>query len=250
MSRKKIAIQLSGHIRNFDLIQQFHEYVDKHYKDSEYDIDWFASCWIHEEYTLSSTDIWADYEEIDFNSTATYPRFGENNEKYTYLIQRVNLLRNKYERENKVKYDMVLWTRIDITLHIDVLDKVFKDNHLNERTLYVPGSIQANKVGPAYYYSLNDNGAYALPWVMDIYANMFLYGYCDKEFNKFPCSHAMNPFFMISNTLLARGCPFEYSLVREMHRGKIKMIIKNEGIDKWMSKYHKLRKDDEIIPEE
>jgi len=246
--KPKIALCLSGQLRNWDLLRPCFLYLKNYYKDIDLKI--FGSTWTDETYSISDDKELFDLsEELDFNSIAQYPRFSENNEKYTYLLFKSHLLRNKYEVENNYTFDKVIWTRLDCLVKTDMIDNVLNSRLTRDRTIYHQSQIDARLEGPAYFYSLNDNICFGTPHSMDTYSNMFLYFYCNKNINMYPCAHAVNPYFMIANSLLAHSYPILYTIVRERHRGLMKKDIKDMGMETFMSTYKKYKFDDEPIPE-
>ena len=145
---KKIAIQLFGHLRTFDhAFKYFEKYVLEPNKKSGYEIDIFIHTWNERDHStinyrnpngekpsdaaLTKADqekVLALYkpksilfenqieceDKIIIEKIANVKRSIKGCINNSYTIFKVNELRQKYEKENNIKYDWVIQTRPDI----------------------------------------------------------------------------------------------------------------------------------------
>jgi hypothetical protein len=82
-----------------------------------------------------------------------------------YKVQDANRLKEEYEKENNITYDLIIRTRPDI-----FINKFTFNEDINENILYFSSS--------ELYHSWNDQFAFGNKFVMDIYNN--IYNYIDQ----------------------------------------------------------------------
>jgi hypothetical protein len=178
---KKIAIQYSGEIRN--LLDCFNNHYENFVLlNPEYEVDIFAHLWAKDwEIDAKSLRISElikpksisfeepfEFNRDDIKQDPRFPWITQNMLSMFYGIGKVNDMRLKYERINKIEYDYVIRIRTDITFMPNCIGPIHNYNkdliHIKDYTPYTEHGID---------YAINDYFAIGSPEFINKYSEVF-----------------------------------------------------------------------------
>lgn len=267
MKKKRLAIQFFGHLRTFkNTYLSFLENVLKTNKN--YEIDIFIHTWDEIEYqeptwhnTLASEIRGAKLNREDFSfieekykpkkikvtkqlsveKEEEFIQFTSDKAKFSnifnmfYSKYEVNNLRLEYEKENKVKYDFVLYTRGDVffknKFYLDEILKIY-ENELKsfenfENKLFFSGCYRDLAVKEEKLIAASDIFYFAQPEVINKVANFYL------ELEKDRTTGVLRDNFL----------SWEYYLLFKIKQKNIKPIQIKYGMNDWfLLRFNDLKK--------
>ena len=230
---KRVAICLSGETRSLDITKKLFSTI---HKIKGYDIDFFIATWdscYNEQYLsfpkLKAYDIlnekdWVKQTELGYKS---------NNFKYSFLLKKCNLLKQKYEIDNKFTYDCVIISRID-AIFIDIQSGIKQliesniDYDYNGIEAYLNDTIRySNKNTP----SVDDNFCIQNSLTSDIYTNIHFLYYGDTM-NKFSHSLEINAYILRRYNIVTNSSDARIGLCRpsNIHLW-IRELVKNNSLN-------------------
>ena len=230
---KRVAICLSGETRAFDLTKKLFSSLQG---TEEYSIDFFIATW-DSNYTseflyfpnLKGCEILKDKEWKEHTNI----RFKSNNFKYSFLLKKCNLLKQKYELDNNFTYDCVVISRIDV---------IFKhllrgiDNFLEEQERYDFEGLVVKANDEINYNDkntpiLDDNFCITNSLTSDLYTNIhFLY--YGKTTNKLSHSLEINAYILRRFNILTTNASASVAIIRpsNVHLW-IEALVRNNALD-------------------
>lgn len=212
---KRVAICLSGETRALDLTKKFFNTLQD---IEQYSIDIFIATWdsnYSKEFSffrnLKGYEIFKE-DEWKKHTTQGYV---SNNFKYSFLLKKCNLLKQKYELENNFTYDCVVISRIDVIFKniqdgIRQLISEQEESQVKGLVIYANDAIRyCDKNTPV----IDDNFCITNSLTSDIYTNIhFLY--YGKTVNKFSHSLEINAHIMRRFNIIYNGSAATVSIVR------------------------------------
>lgn len=139
----KVAVLLSGQLRDWKTASKIFKLWN--YANNEISYDFFLSTWDDSYRGVDSKD--ADLSMCVASEVILCEDFllaDSEVLKYSYLLKRTNILKNRYEKEQNIKYDTVIATRPDIMLGPRVLEELgrnIKGKYIGQRTLFIHNGI-------------------------------------------------------------------------------------------------------------
>jgi hypothetical protein len=139
----KVAVLLSGQLRDWKTASKIFKLWN--YANNEISYDFFLSTWDDSYRGVDSKD--ADLSMCVASEVILCEDFllaDSEVLKYSYLLKRTNILKNRYEKEQNIKYDVVIATRPDIMLGPRVLEELrrnIKGKYIGQRTLFIHNGI-------------------------------------------------------------------------------------------------------------
>lgn len=118
----RVAFCFYGQLRLLETVRDYYHKLNQ--IDENIKFDFFISTW--NDYNHDDEfNKFTKYELVPQNSI--YNSKDGNTQKFTYLLYRVNLLKQLYELENNFKYDLVIILRPDILVNlIDLVEEIKK----------------------------------------------------------------------------------------------------------------------------
>ena len=246
-----IAVMISGHPKGFDLTHQYFKHWNTLYKDVNF--DFFVSIW-ENDYDESIFDWTTKYEflkesDCPYDLSKHTPR--NHQPHYCYTLQKVNELRNSYDKT----YDSVIQTRADTIFSRSLLNSLISKLTNTRGGLIPEKDSQGNYTGKAIEdirpdpqisnkNILSANGSMihnafdmnkglmiqnlwtqdvwfmGTPKVMDIFCNMFNYIYIEKKYQESLMLHIFQAEYLnkmgIYNSPTQSGNTFTF--IRDAHR--------------------------------
>jgi len=210
----KVAICLSGEVRSWELTgklwNNYHNHtLVKHPKTKEeYEIeyDFFVSSWdcVEQDDIKNNLKNLRGSEFLEPNSPAIYKN--QNLSRMTYLNQRCNLLKTKYENDNDFSYDLVIQTRPDCVLELDFAlngivllyankQKGYKTEY-NDYVLYFSPTHNGAPRPLNEFWKSDDCFVVGNSNVIDVYSLLYKYAYLNDNFNFISDTHILQPDFI------------------------------------------------------
>ena len=128
--------------------------------------------------------------EAEFLPKEIENKFTFNIPKYWYLIHRCNILKNKQEVKENIKYDCVLITRPDVLYDENLLEDL--SHKLDELCVY---SSEINYSEDFYGLGTMDVSAYGTSSTMDIFSSLYKHTFMSDDFNMIPMGHSLIPYY-------------------------------------------------------
>jgi|13_taG_2_1085334.scaffolds.fasta_scaffold03682_8 hypothetical protein len=230
---KRIAICLSGETRAFDLTKRLNSTL---VETEEYTIDFFIATW-DSNYTseylyypnLKGCEILKEEEWEEHTNI----RYKSNNFKYSFLLKKCNLLKQKYELDNNFVYDCVVISRIDVIFR-QLLTGI--DQFLEEQEQYDFDGLVVKANDEASYCDkntsvLDDNFCITNSLTSDLYTNIhFLY--YGKSTNKLSHSLEINAYILRRFNIIHTNAGATVNIVRpsNVHLW-IEVLVRNNALD-------------------
>ena len=230
---KRIAICLSGETRAFDLTKRLNSSLAE---TEEYSIDFFIATWdsnYNSEYlyfpNLKGCEILKEEEWKEHTNI----RYKSNNFKYSFLLKKCNLLKQKYELDNNFVYDCVIISRTDVIFKhlLSGLDQFFEEQgryHFNGLVVKANDEINYCDKNTAV---LDDNFCITNSLTSDLYTNIhFLY--YGKSTNKLSHSLEINAYILRRFNIIHTNAGATVSIVRpsNVHLW-IKALVRDNALD-------------------
>lgn len=225
-NKKRVAFCLSGETRSLEVTKMFYEDI---LKDTDIKIDFFISTWkTNYKKELKSISNLKGIEILDFkeyiNQVRVEPNKFSNNHKYSYLMKRCNLLKQKYEIENDFVYDVVFISRPD-TIFEEPIRNILNYQSTSSTTNFYTfnARFSDHKFYNTSHKFLDDNFLITNSMTSDVYSNIHFF-YYNKFIDKINWSLEINAFVTdYYNILLSpTNVPHE--------------IIRNTNLYQWIDK--------------
>tara|TARA_R100001163_G_C5058916_1_gene195551 strand:- start:351 stop:1172 length:822 start_codon:yes stop_codon:yes gene_type:complete len=214
----RIAVCLSGQIRYWKEISPFFEHWNNLFDNVEF--TFFVSTWNSETWVDKKFGGCIEYEDIDFTKydfIKAHSKHDSNNAQLankhkkpctpylTYLLNKVQTLRKKYETENNFEFDGIIQTRNDIFITSELLNlcvKLANDKpYFFNYSMFTPSPIALDRVGGfkgGFSIILsNDNFYFGSSQTMDKFMNIYTYLHTDAI--KLHTHYLQAEFFMRNN---------------------------------------------------
>jgi len=213
--KKRVAICLSGESRSLEVTKKFYDYV---IKNTDYDIDFFISTWeTNYEDALKTIPNLKDIEILDEDSfihqIKVQPNVFSNNHRYSFLMKRCNLLKQRHEIKNDFVYDVVLISRLDTIWDENDLFVKYQNNVSGRKfdtfTTMFPDTARYNDT----FKFIDDNFLITNSMTSDVYSNIHFFYYKDL-FKKIHHSLEVNAFVLDYYNILNFGGSNDYEIIR------------------------------------
>jgi len=174
----KVAVLLSGQLRDWKTASKIFKLWN--YANNEISYDFFLSTWDDSYRGVDSKD--ADLSMCVASEVILCEDFllaDSEVLKYTHLLKRTNILKNRYEKEQNIKYDVIIATRPDIMLGPRVLEELgrnIKGKYIGQRTLFIHNGITEKLVNPntnEYGFFMTDFFVYGHSMAVNEFAKMY-----------------------------------------------------------------------------
>jgi hypothetical protein len=174
----KVAVLLSGQLRDWKTASKIFKLWN--YANNEISYDFFLSTWDDSYRGVESKD--ADLSMCVASEVILCEDFllaDSEVLKYTHLLKRTNILKNRYEKEQNIKYDVIIATRPDIMLGPRVLEELgrnIKGKYIGQRTLFIHNGITEKLVNPntnEYGFFMTDFFVYGHSMAVNEFAKMY-----------------------------------------------------------------------------
>lgn len=183
-TKKKVAICLSGEIRCLEALEGFYTYL---LTIKEIELDFYLATWANN-YTEALLSM------LPFKKTSILDPEGvkdklrvttrvSNDQRYSFLLKECNILKQKYEQENNIVYDIVICTRPDAIFTSMLEEIAFLDSELEQSSQTCDIRLDGGKTSLGGYKTVDDNLAYMTSIASDVYTNMH-FCYLNNPFNK------------------------------------------------------------------
>jgi hypothetical protein len=230
---KRIAICLSGESRALDLTKKLFSSLQG---TEEYSIDFFIATWdsnYNSAYlyfpNLKGCEILNEEEWKEHTNI----RYKSNNFKYSFLLKKCNLLKQKYELDNNFVYDCVVISRIDVIFRnllngIDGFLRLQEESDVQGLVVNSNDSISYCNKNTA---ALDDNFCITNSLTSDVYTNIhFLY--YGKTTNKLSHSLEINAHILRRFNIIYSGSGATIKIVRpsNVHLW-IEALVKKNALD-------------------
>ena len=152
--------------------------------------------------------------EAEFLPKEIENKFIFNIPKYWYLIHRCNILKNKQEVKENIKYDYVLITRPDV-YHDKNLIQQITSHELDELVIY------SSEIGfQEHYFGLGslDAAAYGTSSTIDILSSIYNHVYLSGDYNMLPIGHSLIPHYLKYTGLHMSNRGVEQRLINKIRR--------------------------------
>ena len=223
--KKRVAICLSGESRSLEVTKKFYDYV---IKNTDYEIDFFVSTWeTNYEDALKTIPNLKDIEILNEDSVIhqvkVQPNEFSNNLRYSFLMKRCNLLKQKFEIKNDFVYDMVLISRLDTIWDENNSLVRYQNNTLGRKfdtfTTMFSDSVRYNDSCKF----VDDNFLITNSMTSDVYSNIHFFYYKDL-FKKIHHSLEINAFVL------------DYYNISNLDKGTGHEIVRNTNLYQWLQK--------------
>ncbi len=175
---KKVAICLSGEARALEVTKRFY---DSFASIDDYEVSVFIATW-QSNYTdaLSSIKNLKSIEVLKEELYYEHTTLGKqsNNYKYSFLLKRCNLLKQKYEIKNDIKFDCVIISRIDsiITTPREILSRFFDETKYMKFNALIAYGMHDQKFREDHTF-IDDNLLVTNSITSDVYSNIHFLHY-------------------------------------------------------------------------
>ena len=196
----KVAVLLSGQLRDWKTASKIFKLWN--YANNEISYDFFLSTWDDSYRGVESKD--ADLSMCVASEVILCEDFllaDSEVLKYTHLLKRTNILKNRYEKEQNIKYDAIIATRPDIMLGPRVLEELgrnIKGKYIGQRTLFIHNGITEKLVNPntnEYGFFMTDFFVYGHSMAVNEFAKMYddiMDGRLVNRIHITPATHIVN----------------------------------------------------------
>ena len=195
----KVAVLLSGQLRDWKTASKIFKLWN--YANNEISYDFFLSTWDDSYRGVYSKD--ADLSMCVASEVILCEDFllaDTEVLKYSYLLKRTNILKNRYEKEQNIKYDAVIATRPDVMFGFNLLEDIrhnIKAKHLGQRTLFIHDGIADRSMSNTneHVFYMMDFFVYGHSMAVNEYAKMYDDIMDGKLLNKIhitPATHIVN----------------------------------------------------------
>jgi len=196
----KVAVLLSGQLRDWKTASKIFKLWN--YANNEISYDFFLSTWDDSYRGVYSKD--ADLSMCVASEVILCEDFllaDSEVLKYTHLLKRTNILKNRYEKEQNIKYDAIIATRPDIMLGPRVLEELgrnIKGKYIGQRTLFIHNGITEKLVNPntnEYGFFMTDFFVYGHSMAVNEFAKMYddiMDGRLVNRIHITPATHIVN----------------------------------------------------------
>ena len=196
----KVAVLLSGQLRDWKTASKIFKLWN--YANNEISYDFFLSTWDDSYRGVDSKD--ADLSMCVASEVILCEDFllaDSDVLKYSYLLKRTNILKNRYEKEQNIKYDVIIATRPDIMLGPRVLEELgrnIKGKYIGQRTLFIHNGITEKLVNPntnEYGFFMTDFFVYGHSMAVNEFAKMYddiMDGRLVNRIHITPATHIVN----------------------------------------------------------
>ena len=196
----KVAVLLSGQLRDWKTASKIFKLWN--YSNNEISYDFFLSTWDDSYRGVESKD--ADLSMCVASEVILCEDFllaDSEVLKYTHLLKRTNILKNRYEKEQNIKYDVIIATRPDIMLGPRVLEELgrnIKGKYIGQRTLFIHNGITEKLVNPntnEYGFFMTDFFVYGHSMAVNEFAKMYddiMDGRLVNRIHITPATHIVN----------------------------------------------------------
>ena len=196
----KVAVLLSGQLRDWKTASKIFKLWN--YANNEISYDFFLSTWDDSYRGVDSKD--ADLSMCVASEVILCEDFllaDSEVLKYTHLLKRTNILKNRYEKEQNIKYDVIIATRPDIMLGPRVLEELgrnIKGKYIGQRTLFIHNGITEKLVNPntnEYGFFMTDFFVYGHSMAVNEFAKMYddiMDGRLVNRIHITPATHIVN----------------------------------------------------------
>lgn len=173
----KVAVLLSGQLRDWKTASKIFKLWE--YTNIEISYDFFLSTWDDSYRGVYSKD--ADLSMCVASEVILCEDFllaDSEVLKYSYLLKRTNILKNRYEKEQNIKYDAVIATRPDVMFGFNLLDEIrhnIKAKYLGQRTLFIHDGISESTMPNTneHAFYMMDFFVYGHSMAVNEYAKMY-----------------------------------------------------------------------------
>lgn len=215
-NKKRVAFCLSGETRSLEITKMFYKDI---LKNTDIEIDFFISTWkTNYENELKSISNLKGIEILDFkehiNQVRVEPNKFSNNHRYSYLMKRCNLLKQKYEIENDFVYDVVFISRPD-TIFEEPIDNILNYQSASSTTNFYTFNAVASD--HQHYNTthkfLDDNFLITNSITSDVYSNIHFF-YYNKFIDKINWSLEINAFITDYYNILLSPTNVSHEIIR------------------------------------
>lgn len=198
--RIKIAVLLSGQLRDWKISSKIFKLWNEVNREISY--DFFLSTWDDSYRGVKSKD--SDLSMCVASQVILYEDSNTTEViKYSYLLKRNNILKNRYEKEHGIKYNAVIATRPDIFIGPSILQKIesnIKNKYLGHRTLFINNGIteklvKSKEEGDKHKFFMNDFYVYGHSMAVNIFSKMYddiIDGRLENRIHVTPATHIVN----------------------------------------------------------
>jgi hypothetical protein len=192
----RIAVLLSGQLRDWKTASKIFKLWNE--VDREVRYDFFLSTWDDSYRGIDSKD--ADLSMCTASEVIFYDdSIHKEIIRYTYLLKRTNIIKNRYEKEQGIKYNAVIATRPDVMIGPRVLQGLasnIKNKYLGHRTLFIQNGITEKLVEEnKHSFFMNDFYVYGHSKVVNAFAEMYddiMDGRLENRGHVTPATHIVN----------------------------------------------------------
>ena len=191
----KIAVLLSGQLRDWKISSKIFKLWNEVNREISY--DFFLSTWDDSYRGVDSKD--ADLSMCTASQVILYEDFIQREVlMYTYLLKRNNILKNRYEKEQGIKYNAVIATRPDIMIApriLQGLERNIKNKRLGQRTLFISNGIIEQEEENKHKFFMDDFYVYGHSIAVNAFAKMYddiIDGRLENRIHVTPATHIVN----------------------------------------------------------
>lgn len=214
---KKIAIQLSGQSRVFDGPGLVYSNLKEFYP--EYDFYFFLAGWDYEVSKYDKFDFFTSKKFFKDDLPVHYVQPGNyewknHSNRLMYLLEESNNLREEYEKNNNFKFDLVVWTRVDVILFPGFFNAIFKRlNFKNNAKGRLSDHIVFNDIGLCSIDNAGNDELYTNDRVF--YGNSTSMSKFSKMYSHFYIDHKADTGFDAHRSFASFGFEGKFAIVKD-----------------------------------